>query len=994
MKLITLLRQALALSCLALLASCGGGGGGGDGVGSDGPFSVAYDRSSVELAYEVGDTVPQAVVQARAFGTPGGNVYVGANTPTGQPDPQVDHVQVDVTSTHDATVRIFPNPTLPPGTYRGTLLLLACSDNTCQRHYGGSPYSLGYTWVVRPGIRLAPSALQLQLTAGMTSSDTVGLMLPEGVSGYAVSSDDAGVTIDQQGATSFRVNSPAREPGTYTSKLTVTAGTYRRVLVVTTTVGPRTLQLDTRELRLSAVSGQAAGAHIAVRTLPAGASKLGLRLHFDSTAYQWMKLSNIGLDGFDLAVASLPAGTYRDIVVMETDGPSGATANVEVIYVVAPSPGGERPFSVTTTRLSFATTEGAQATQTLAMTPPSWNPDVGVEIAYAGNAGWLTTAVAADGSMLVTANAIGLAKGSYSATLTLRPGYPASAASLPVSLTVGPGLAVPAPQAIVIGSESTAALLVGSIPVVANGVTTGTWRATSSAPWLQLTRSSGELGTAAAYAIDSAQLDRLPASTDLKATVTITAQAAGAAAGVNLTPVSTTLSLRNELPEVHGVGPGIVLSGRAGTLIVRGRGFDHLADPAARLSIAGVAAGAVTRTSATALKVELPALPGGDHAVSVSNALGAPTAVGRLRVVEPRSHAAGNVATGGKPKAVLHDELNGQVFVSNPQLSQVQRFRETADGWVRDTLAIPKLANIGLSPDGAVLLVTETDGKVHLVDPATFTVGADYTAPSGFQLPNSTGHGIPFTNDSLAWLESAGGGFRRFDLRTRLFDLPRFDGVKNPVVPESGMEVSRNGERFMVDEATAARTIAWSDMSSGTWQLSPGGMGAMDSADNGIDETGNRLAVATVVYDASFAPIGGTDASTTAWDNGSLVLSPDGRRAYRLVTAKSSTSPFGGPVTVVETVINVFDASGPATSTTPVPRLPLLGSIELGGVPRCYTFLVFECQRPVSTISADGKTLFIASPQQLLVVPVPTALQPGIAAAAPRNGLATMKRMR
>ncbi len=106
-------------------------------------------------------------------------------------------------------------------------------------------------------------------------------------------------------------------------------------------------------------------------------------------------------------------------------------------------------------------------------------------------------------------------------------------------------------------------------------------------------------------------------------------------------------------------------------MFVRGRGFDHLADPAARLTIAGVTPLSVQRVSATSLAVSLPALSTGQRALTISSTLGGTSQPVQLRVMNAAPRLATSMVTGGSTygqdgvTGIVHDPRRGDIYLAN-----------------------------------------------------------------------------------------------------------------------------------------------------------------------------------------------------------------------------------------------------------------------------------------------------------------------------------------
>lgn len=202
------------------------------------------------------------------------------------------------------------------------------------------------------------------------------------------------------------------------------------------------------------------------------------------------------------------------------------------------------------------------------------------------------------------------------------------------------------------------------------------------------------------------------------------------------------------------------------------------------------------------------------------------------------------------------------------------------------------------------------------------------------------------------------------------------------------MEVSRNGERLLIGQVDLGNTISYGDQSSGTWRLAPAAVGSLGGADNGVDETGSRMMVNAVVYDADFAAVGRASDPLPKWVEQSTVLSPDGGRVYRYVFPINGTGDTRTPY------LTVFDAGGAPSTQTSLPALPVLGSVPLSDF---ACLVVLNClSEPRMNISPDGRTVFVAGENALLVIPVPQALAPRVkATSAGRTGAsAAVERLR
>ena len=975
---VVLRRAALAL-LMTVLAACGGGGGDGGGGGGSG-FSISFDRNAVSMSFDAGDTPATATVVATARGTPSGDIYVGADTPSGRADPNIDFVDVVIVSDTSAHVVIYPAPNLAPGTYTGTLVMQACQDENCNRHHPGSPFNVAYTITVRANFVVTPQSVTLSAEGSESASQVVAVSPPPGVTSYTVTANDAWASIDQQTPSGFRVTAPPRPAGTYTTTLTLRSGNYLRNVPVVHIATPRQLRLSATQVDLAAVSGNTAQADLTVVQLTEGQSGISA-----SVNAPWLRVSNVSASGLRVQADSLPSGTYS----AELSVVSGTRQlSLPVSYVVTAPPGGDRALATAQTSLTFAVSEGATSVaQALGLQRPSWNPAVSVNIQYTQGNNWLTATTRPDNNDIeLTVNAAALLRGTYRANLVLTGAYPSTPLTVPVTVTVGEGLATPTAQLVVLGSDSPASALTGSIAVRSNGAANLQWSATSSAPWLRLTQAQGSLGQDVAFEIDTAAALAMPAYTDQQATVSISAP--------NFTSVQTTVTVRRELAELHYVGPGNVTAGRPVRVIVRGQGFAHIANPASRLSVAGATPTSVSRLSPSSLAVQLPALAAGNYELSVSNALGVATSRTTLRVLDEQTYAATQVATEGVPFSTIYDPVRQTVYSANSTLSAVRRMRFTNGSWVTDSLAFPALRDIGLSPDGSTLVAVEMPGRLHLIDTGSFTVTDTYAMPGPVAETPYSGRGLAITNDGKVWLAigTYWNALYTFDLRSRQFtagNIPGAPGTGNIYSMAPWFEVSRNGERLvMVQRASnePGTPMLYLDASEGVLRPNPAELKFFYWTLSGLGDTGNRfLYSAYEVYDSNFGRVGGITLPDAGWWASAAVLSPDGNKVYIYAVREGA---WNNPSSTTMPRIYVLDSSAAAGTQV---TLPVLGSFDLAAYPTCrFDNTNSQCVRPNMTIAPDGKTLFVLGTVGMAVIPLsgPLASQ-----AAPRRAQAqVMKR--
>src|SRR5258706_43162 len=256
----------------------------------------------------------------------------------------------------------------------------------------------------------------------------------------------------------------------------------------------------------------------------------------------WVQVQGVTASGLQLAIHSLPVGTWTTSVVLR--GSAGSTVQVPISFVSTPPPGGQQAISTTPANLQFVASEGAAApTQQLTVNQSTWLPGLAVpNIEYPTGlpTGWLSV-VASPGGYSVTADAASLSAGAYYATVhvweqpapsTVPPIYPsAQHTDVYTALTVGPGLVAVPDIAKVVDAETSAAQLGGSVPIVLASGGAANWTASSDSPWLTVTSAGTTSGTLS-YAIDLAWLMAAENFREYPATITVSVP------GSSITPLA------------------------------------------------------------------------------------------------------------------------------------------------------------------------------------------------------------------------------------------------------------------------------------------------------------------------------------------------------------------------------------------------------------------------------------------------------------------------
>jgi len=870
----------------------------------------------------------------------------------------------------------------------GVICLTACGGGGGGGGGGGSTSSLIFT-ADKTSVSFLypenqpPAAQVVTITATGTYSGT--LYVSANITGQGIATPIR-ITVEGTTATVNFLPSPTLAVGTYSGTVQLLAcsdsacshqvGNSPLTVNYTVTVQP-VLTVSPSPVASTAVSGSPATQVVTVQ-LPQG------QTHFSTTIESgdpWLHITNPTATTFTLSLDSLPPGPYTGTVDV-TSGNSAVILTVN--YTVASSPNGENTLSASPPSLTLATVEDANASSMINVTPPSWNPEVTATAEYPTGApsGWLSLTAATGGDQ-VLASAATLSAGSYTANVRLHGAYPSADVLIPVALTVGVGLVRPADVPLALGAETLAPALAGTVPVNVAAGPAITWHAVSNVPWLKLTTGSGTTGASLAYAVDTTQIAALPDGATSVAQVTITPSIA------TMTPVAFNINLDKNLPQITSLGPYVQLTGQPARVVLRGTGFNSIANGSltTRFDIQGAATNSITVVNDTEVVAQFAALSAGTHTVSVSNALGLSTATSSVTAAAAPVYAYATVPTGGYLRSLAYDPQRGSLYGANLATNSIMSFHFSGSAWTSNSVALASANDVGLSQDGTALFATSippsSPGVLETLDPATLAT-LQTSGPSVNFLATFTtlGFGIPSTNDGRAWLGIvAAGDFENMATVTTSNLQPSIVTPAN--VSTSFFEgpwyaVSRDGERLIITQSASESPqppMLYLNAADSVVRTNPVQPPLAFSYDFALSETGDRLLIdSNSLYDGSFNLIGTASIPDAAYFPRKRLITPDGSRIY-IITYPLDTS--GTPP--ARPRVFAFDAT--------VPALTVLGYFDVADYPTCIPNSntgactgATGAPTVAGAISLDGKTLFFSGDQLLLIVPVPSTLTPAVAA--------------
>ncbi len=815
---------------------------------------------------------------------------------------------------------------------------------------------------------VVPAAQQVIITATGSYSGT--LYLGAVASGQGL---DATIPLtvisDTQG--SFQVRAGANLPvGTYTGTLQLMAcsdqnctrqvGNSPITINYSTTVHT-SLHVSAQTVNLSAVSGNSTTQDVTV-TLPWQYTSFTTQVDDPS----WLTVTSPTATTLRLTARSIPVSTRQNRVVVSSGGYS---LPITVNYNVTPPPGGEFDLRASPTSITLSAIEGTvSAPVTLNVSGPTWDPSAETRVMYGpmdgSQYGWLSV-TAMQGGYRVAGNANGVPAGTYRGEFYLQVDSPAHNVTVPVTLTVGRGLATPANVEVTIDSNTTlaSAQLRGSIPVSSVTGVPIQWTASHDFnQWLTFTNSSGTTGSAATldFVINPMQLslDYSPHGEDWS-TVTITPSIP------TMTPVTFRVNVHKRLAQIFSVVPYVQILNKPSRHVIRGRNFIANRDWSQKLLIMGVPAGSrVTRVNDTKLLLDLGPMNFQQVVMEPTNELVAAPGMDPLRVIPEKTRAYAKIPTGFAVQTLVENSESDFLYLlerhaDNPRFFTYSYF---LDAW-HDSGS----TNI----QGAKDVIQGIDGR-EMYAVGTRGISGVSSSASAY-LPYVGIHLAPYnsplvqTNERRLWFSTA-------TLQLAYIDYPSGEIVltsqslahsyQGPWFARSG-----DGDNLIISMTQGLGQYPALLMNTTDYQLRQAVVTGNEVSliDGSVSDDGSRSVTSYgLVRDGQFNPIGSFLVEAPNWVQTAAVVSRDGKRVYAYAF---DFDDFNANPTTRQPRIYVFDLTSPPGAGT---QFPKLGYFTLPDYPNCMPGTP-NCADgyPQMKISPDGKTLFLAGSLNLIVAPIP-----------------------
>ena len=420
------------------------------------------------------------------------------------------------------------------------------------------------------------------------------------------------------------------------------------------------------------------------------------------------------------------------------------------------------------------------------------------------------------------------------------------------------------------------------------------------------------------------------------------------------------------------VMPHVATANQSGKVVIRGTGF--VGNNVNKVAFGITDAVAFTVVGDTEIRATYPVLAASTYNVNLANASGAVPFSGKLAVVTPKTYAAGTLAYPSTPQqtlAVKYDAEREAVLIAASYYdgfnfntasrvgNQILRY-QFANGvfGALTTKVIPLLQD--LAPDGAELIAVTDTELIHL-DPVTLAEIRRSTATPGF-LPVYFKE-VVVTNDGNALLTTGLNGSG--DTTTYLYPLSQsqFLATNHSCNYFASPGVSADGSLAVFIQGGVSPTppLCSYDASSGAFAVLPitanqfqctgSGMGTCRRPS--LDASGSRIAVIDSSFTVSIYDRTSTLLGLLPGTAGAVAFSPDSARAY---TFDSSGS------------LRTFDLTLPSVSG----KFQEIGmGTALAGSPGPDTAMFTPSAVVRLTTSPDGRTLFFAGGNQLVIQPAP-----------------------
>ena len=413
-----------------------------------------------------------------------------------------------------------------------------------------------------------------------------------------------------------------------------------------------------------------------------------------------------------VATTQARAGTYSASAHLSGSNPA-YFADMSVQYTVSPPAGGEHGMSVDIQNIGFSLSQGEVQSRQILVTPPTWASDYSPLALLPGCDSVYSLADLGNDTYRLTASAVGQAV-SPSDVCMLGASAGGVGVQVWVNTQIGQAFSVVAPQPFTIARDTPASALQQSVPVVMTDASAATWTASTTSPWLRLSRTTGTTGVdTLGLALDTSNLGAYLPGDSAHLLVSV--------ARPDVPPQDIEIALGFAGSWLSDAWTGTFANG-TGRVYVVGQ-FDPDIATNHAVSIAGARLTHVQTATDPFFVGNVQVLQlDVDQAVDgqpVTVTLASPwlTTRATVPVVMGRSHAAGFAALPyGLRKPPSFSATQGALYFAGQDT--VWRFADTGGAWSLGSAALPGVIDVDPRPDETHLLAVSA-GSVALLDAVT-----------------------------------------------------------------------------------------------------------------------------------------------------------------------------------------------------------------------------------------------------------------------------------
>lgn len=536
-----------------------------------------------------------------------------------------------------------------------------------------------------------------------------------------------------------------------------------------------------------------------------------------------------------ITTSQLKAGVYEATAHLDAGNPLYG-ADFTVRYTVNPPVGGEHAMSVSPQNITFALAQGDVKTQQIIVTRPTWTDDYTPLMLSSGCALIYSLTDLGNYNYRLTANATGEpVRAQEDCTLVASAGSLASA-SVSVHGNVGLAFNVDAGQSFDISRDTTSASLTQARAVRMSDDSALSWSATTTAPWLRLTRSHGTTGVdALALQVDPTHLaDYLPGAT---------AHVSVSVGRPNVPPQDVVVGLAFSGPYLQDAWAKPLSGGRM-KLYVPGL-FDYNVVSNGSVQVSGAHVqniGSVMDNfflgNITVLQITVDqVVPGQPITVSFAT----PYLTTQAQVPVPSTPAYGNGYVAlpyGLRKPPSFSSVNGALYFAGAD--SIWRYAASGSTWSLSSVSAPGVIDVDPRPDEAHLLAVSVNG-LSMLDPTSLqAIWSGVPVNEYFGSPvlvtgatESDSKSIAHTSDGYAWVTYL------LPSRTGFYSAGVGElslGFLDTVAPSAGVVNESRGE-YAAALPDASVGASWMAISAGRQTV----LATSSSAPNGVALLGDSM---------------------------------------------------------------------------------------------------------------------------------------------------------